>query len=197
MQSKSIYDSPPGECDTIENAGDKENKSENNNRKEKENSFALEVATRLLLQKGSTMPATFCNLDSKESDVENEHHLSSVPNSCERIAKNNQYRILEHSLPRPPNTTVGTIKHSEKQNVIAVSEDNATAQSPNTTILSLKKGQRLKDGMILMLTGQVDRRKHLLLSAQVFYLFCYVFVTTTSGLNRSLSTRRSCAYKCT
>ena len=38
----------------------------------------------------------------------------------------------------------------------------------NATILKLKKGQRVKDGMILMLSGQVDRRKQLLLGAQVF-----------------------------
>ena len=46
--------------------------------------------------------------------------------------------------------------------------DESCEQSPNTTILKLKKGQRVKDGMILMLSGQVDRRKQLLLGAQVF-----------------------------
>ena len=45
--------------------------------------------------------------------------------------------------------------------------DESSVQSPNTTILKLKKGQRVKDGMILMLSGQVDRRKQLLLGAQV------------------------------
>jgi hypothetical protein len=180
MQSKSVYDSPPGEHNTAENTGDKENKSERNNPVEKENSFVIEVASRLLLQKGSTIPATFCRLESKDSDVENEHHLSSEPNSCGRTARNNQYRILKHSLPRPANTSVGTLKNSEKKNDISLSEDSSTAQSPNSTILSLKKGQRLKDGMILMLTGQVDRRKHLLLGAQVFYFIHLfpIFITT-------------------
>ena len=175
MQSKSVYDSPPGEYDTIEHAGDKENQS--SNRKENDNSFAYEVAARLL-QKGNTIPTTFCDLESKESDIENEHHLSSEPNSCGRNAANFKYRILEHSQPRPANTSVETIKSPENKNVVSISEDTVTVQSPNTTILSLKRGQRLKDGMILMLTGQVDRRKHLLLGAQVlsFILFVLYFV---------------------
>jgi hypothetical protein len=180
MQSKSVYGSPPGEYDTVENAGDKKIKAESNDRKENENSFVFEVAERLLLQKESNMPATFCTLESKDSDIENAHHLSSEPNSCGRTATNNQYRILEHSLPRPANTSVGTLKNSEKKNVTSFSEDNSTVQSPNTTILSLKKGQRLKDGMILMLTGQVDRRKHLLLGAQVLdFIHLFVLVITT------------------
>jgi hypothetical protein len=180
MQSKSVYGSPPGEHNTAENTGDKENKSERNDREENENSFVFEVASLLLLQKESAIPATFCSLESKDSDIENEHHLSSEPNSCGRTARNNQYRILEHSLPRPANTSVGTLKNSEKKNDISISEDNSTAQSPDSTILSLKKGQRLKDGMILMLTGQVDRRKHLLLGAQVFYFIhsFLIFITT-------------------
>jgi hypothetical protein len=39
--------------------------------------------------------------------------------------------------------------------------------SPNTIISKLRNGQRVKDGMILMLTGQVDKRKQLFLGAQV------------------------------
>lgn len=173
MQGKSVYDSPPDKCNAIENAGDKDKKSESDNHKENDNSFAFEVKARLLLQSGGTIPETLCDLDLEQSDIEIGHHVLSDPNICGSTSTNHEYRILEHSLPRPANTSVGTLKHSEKNNVISVIEGNSTVQSPNTTILSLKKGQRLKDGMILMLTGQVDRRKHLLLGAQVFYSYVY------------------------
>ena len=49
----------------------------------------------------------------------------------------------------------------------AVGINDAAAESPSTIISKLKKGQRVKDGMILLLSGQVDRRKQLLLGAQV------------------------------
>lgn len=115
-----------------------------------------------------------CNVLSSEFDIENAYHPSSARGSSEKAGKypstkysvvksvdrrGSSKRVLDHDIPKLE-TALGS-PHSEEAKV-TVSPD-----SPNTTIMTLKKGQRVKDGMILMLTSQVDRRKQLLLGAQV------------------------------
>lgn len=59
------------------------------------------------------------------------------------------------------------VRKEVPNNQTEISSEINPVSSPNTIISKLKSGHRLKDGMILMLSGQVDKRKTLLLGAQV------------------------------
>lgn len=121
-----------------------------------------------LLTKG-VETASFYSFISTDVDIENAHHLSSARNSWEKVNAMEQYRHVESSQPiqviiDAPKVIIDAPSTPLKDAEIV---DENVQESPNTTIMTLKKGQRIKDGMILMLTGQVDRRKQLLLGAQV------------------------------
>ena len=161
---------------------DKENISHNRC----SSSFDFELVSSLLekrIDHTSTTPRAILHVErnAEDSDRENCHHPSSARNSCGKDRLGNNYEdddedfcaessnhllesfLIEQEVPIPD--TVETplrpvIDPLKKQ-------ENAVSMSPTSTILTLKKGQRIKDGMILMLTGQVDRRKQLLLGAQV------------------------------
>lgn len=91
------------------------------------------------------------------------HHNSStiVQNDLSQYPK--VYDETSYRPGTPPTSSLMITAQDQNEPDI----ESVCIQSPNTTILKLKKGQRVKDGMILMLSGQVDRRKQLLLGAQV------------------------------
>ena len=166
------------QVENSESTDDKENVSQNRC----STSFDFELVSSLLEKRpdnaASGTPRTILTHGktfNESSDIENCHHLSSARNSCgkNRLGGTNEDFCAESSnhlldsflLEEIPNLDVET---PTKIVVDPLIEPAKTAlMSPASTILTLKKGQRIKDGMILMLTGQVDRRKQLLLGAQV------------------------------
>lgn len=165
-----------------ESGDDKENVSQNRC----SSSFDFELVSSLLekrIDHSSTTPKAVLHVETnaEDSDIENCHHPSSARNSCGKDRLGNNYEdddedfcaessnhllesfLTEQEVPIPDTveTPVKPVMDPLKK------QENTASMSPTSTILTLKKGQRIKDGMILMLTGQVDRRKQLLLGAQV------------------------------
>ena len=173
MKPKNVSPRPHRNNEAFDCIEDKENMPQSNN---KDN---IRPCPAELASSPSTSERNFfkpsCNILTSEFDIENAYHPSSARGSSEKISKYTNYIVVESADRRRISRTVldhdahkqefaievGRSSHSDEAKVI-VSPD-----SPNTTIMTLKKGQRVKDGMILMLTSQVDRRKQLLLGAQV------------------------------
>ena len=94
----------------------------------------------------------------KVHTISNHHHSDSKQaiavesNISQMESTENQFQNLTKALTQDPSLVA-----------------DQCMESPNSTILKMKKSQRIKDGMILMLSGQVDRRKQLLLGAQVLH----------------------------
>ena len=165
------------QIENSESTDDKENVCQNRC----SNSFDFELVSSLLEKRpdnaASATPRTILNHGtiSDESDIENCHHPSSARNSCvkNRLGSTNEdfcakssNHLLDSFLVEE--THSHDVETPTKIVVDPLIEPASTVlMSPASTILTLKKGQRIKDGMILMLTGQVDRRKQLLLGAQV------------------------------
>ena len=165
------------QIENSESTDDKENVSQNRC----STSFDFELVSSLLEKRpdnaASATPRTILNQGtiSNESDIENCHHLSSARNSC---GKNRLGSTDEDFCAESSNHLLDSFLHEELPNFDVetptkivvdplIEPAKTVLMSPASTILTLKKGQRIKDGMILMLTGQVDRRKQLLLGAQV------------------------------
>ena len=105
--------------------------------------------------------------DSIYLDPDNAVDLSKNIHSSPNVVRD-QYPKVNNGTSRRPESPPSSSLVINPQVQMESDMDESCEQSPNTTILKLKKGQRVKDGMILMLSGQVDRRKQLLLGAQVF-----------------------------
>jgi hypothetical protein len=169
--------------DNSEPGDDKENVSQNRC----SSSFDFELVSSLLEKRidlSSTTPraALHVETNAEDSDIENCHHPSSARNSCGKDRLGNNYEdddedfcaessnhLLESFLIEQAEVPIYDTVETPVRPVMdpLKKQENAVSMSPTSTILTLKKGQRIKDGMILMLTGQVDRRKQLLLGAQV------------------------------
>ena len=106
--------------------------------------------------------------DSSYLDPDNAVDLSTNIHSSPNVVVRDQYPKVNNGTSRRPESPPSSSLVINPQVQMESDMDESCEQSPNTTILKLKKGQRVKDGMILMLSGQVDRRKQLLLGAQVF-----------------------------
>ena len=143
-------------------------------------SFDFELVSSLLEKRTDNSATTpdaieYAGTIPNGTDVVSCHHSSSSKNSSEKDrlgsttenigAETSNHLLESFLLEEVPHPTVQT---PTKVVINPLKKlENTVLMSPTSTILTLKKGQRIKDGMILMLTGQVDRRKQLLLGAQV------------------------------
>ena len=146
---------------------DKENVPRNIiHKKVASNMSPTKIVSPLLTRSATNLErAKDCSYLYPDNKVDLSTAIHSPPNVVREVLT--QYPKVNNETGRrpespPPSSLVINFQDQRESDM-----DESSVQSPNTTILKLKKGQRVKDGMILMLSGQVDRRKQLLLGAQV------------------------------
>jgi hypothetical protein len=95
------------------------------------------------------------------------HHSSNLKVIVDSVLNDDTTDLEKNALNVQSDDVIRTrIKEMQHVQPESLSE-SIPVSSPNTVISKLRNGQRVKDGMILMLTGQVDKRKQLFLGAQV------------------------------
>lgn len=119
-----------------------------------------------------------CNTKIYDDNLKNINDSSTLKSPLQTISLNN---IITKTTCNY-NLNINNNVKLQKNETIEIFTDLPLinpVESPSKIIFKLKKGQRLKDGMILMLTGQVDQRKQLLLGAQVYIIYSYSYCLTT------------------
>jgi hypothetical protein len=144
---------------TDENTDNKENQPNSPNR------ITRSISPLKSLNKKNESYAIIDNVDRDNIYLNTTLNNNPVVDDATNLEKNEQnaqsYANENDNLPK---TRIKEIQTNAQPDILS---EISPVSSPNTIISKLRNGQRVKDGMILMLTGQVDKRKRLLLGAQV------------------------------
>lgn len=135
------------------------------NKENRPNSITRSISPLKSLDKKNESDAVIDNVDRNTFYLTTNLNINQVLDDATNLEKNEQnaqsYTNENDDLPK---TRINEIQTNAQPSILITI---SPASSPNTIISKLRNGQRVKDGMILMLTGQVDKRKKLLLGAQV------------------------------
>jgi hypothetical protein len=144
---------------TDENTENKENQPNSPNR------IIRSISPLKPLIKKNQSSAVIGNADSDDFHLTTNLNNNSIVDDATNLEKNEQNAQSNASENDDlPERRIREIQTHVQPDILS---EISPVSSPNTIISKLRNGQRVKDGMILMLTGQVDKRKKLLLGAEV------------------------------